>query len=356
MKSQFFNIFLAVSVCLTFELWNVHADEGFKASGHLEVTAYKTDGMPFSSHHSDFEIEVNGNEWEMTSTQGTGHTIRVGSDGKAVYSLMSFPSSMPLDTNTAPPAIIDSGSYYLSGTPYENVVWYALASSGLTNDVFPAPWLNARNDPTAAAFVAKTDKRLNAGLPEKVEFFVSTSQVKKAATNDNVLVEIPSPITEHFTITLDIWKNNFLAAHYEVLDSTNIGAITIPLHFRLERFTPDYPKDMVFEAFDGIISSLSYSQKTNFVPGDFGIVGVTDLRFKNVKDKVDGIRYQTSNEWLSKDNTNLLGIYKQKLERKPQTLQHSFDDKNKRTLPALITMAIVFISPVFFLIKRYRKK
>jgi hypothetical protein len=356
MQTRSSKIVLAVGLGLALMLWSVKADQGFQASGHLEITAYKTDGSPLSNHHSDFEIEVNGNQWEMTSRQGTGHIIRVGSDGKYVYTVMAYPSTMPLPAKAVPPAIIDSGFYYLSGTPYENVVWYAFASSCVTNDVFPAPWLDARHDPIATAFVAKVEKRFDSGLPAKVQFFVSQSQVQKAATNENLLAEMPSQVTEHFVNLLDKYKNNFLAADYEALDLINVGMMKIPLHFKLRRFTPDYPSGNVFEVFDGTVSNWSYSNKTNFAPENFGIVGVTDFRFKNVKNKIDGIRYQSSNQWFDINNTNLLEIYKRKLERKPQPLLHSLDQKNRKKLPILIVMAIIFISPAFFMIRKLWKK
>lgn len=351
-------VWIAILVCLVYLPCNGFSQvaQPYSASGHLEETAYDQNGLKFSNHHSDFQIDVNGNQWGMVLTQGTGHIIRVGSDGKAVYSVMSFPPQMPLPTGAAPPALVDLGSYYLSGIPYENIVWYALASSRATNNILPAPWLDARTDPTAYAFIAKVNRRLDSGLPAKVQFFVSKTQVQKATTNENLLVESESKVTKHFKAALDAYKDGFLVADYEVFETTNIGAETIPLHFALRQFTPDYSNGKVFVVWEGTVSSVGYSEKTNFTPQDIGIVGITDYRLKNVKDKIDGVRYLSSNQWVSVDNSNLIALYQNKKTKQPQQIQHLFDKKNKIKLPVLIVMAIVFVLPAVFMIKNLRKK
>jgi hypothetical protein len=238
--------------------------QAFKASGNLKVTDYDSTGAKFSEHHSDFQIDVNGNQWKIVSKQDTGHIVQVGSDGNIVFAEVTPPSKMSLPAGVAPPMTTDSGNYYLSGSPYENVVWYALASSSLTNDIFPAPWLSARVDPTAYVLTAKTSERLDSGLPAKVQFLVLKSQIKKAATNENLYAT--SAVTKYFKSHLGAYENNFLAADYEVMETTNIGTITIPLHFILRRYTPDYAQGKKFEIFEGTVSSVANSEVTNFIP------------------------------------------------------------------------------------------
>lgn len=327
---------------------------GFNASGRLVVTTYDAKGAEYTNHHSQFEIDVSGQQWKMVSRLDTGHSFRVGSDGSAVFAVVSYPPHMKMPTNGVPPATIDAGGYYLSGTPYQNIIWYALSSSVQTNGLFPAPWLSARMDPTAETLVSIVKRKLDSGLPAEAQFHFAKSKVGEALKSENLPQERQNKVVKQFSDALNAYKDGFLVADYQVFQTTNVNGLTVPTHFILRRFSPDYDAGKVFETFEGHVHGLSSSVITNFLPEDTGIVGVQDYRFKNTKDRVDGIRYVTSNLWISANDSNLAMVYQKKLANRPR---HITDRENRKAVPVLIALLFITISlPVVIMTRKWKAK
>jgi hypothetical protein len=319
-------------------------ESDFQALGTLEVTTFDPLGAEVGRRYARFRIEVRGRQWHLVSEHQTGHLIRVGCDGEAVYATMSFPDSMlqDLPPSMPMPASIDPGIYYLSGTPYENVVWYALASFRATPALFPAPWLSARTDPTAHIFSERTDDLLDSGLPRKSRFLVSKDQVETASTHSDLL---ENQVSERFRAGLSSYPARFVGAEYDVLQFTNAGVATIPTLFVLRRFSPSYPNGNVFERFQGLVTNVLPSEATGFVPQDVGALSVTDYRRKSVEEGLIGVRYATSNGWARLDERETI-----LLSSRGQPNHGATQRDSGRRLLVVVAIGVLFLGPILYLL------
>lgn len=158
------------------------------------------------------------------------------------------------------------------------------------------------------------------GLPQRVELFTSAKLLRKSARNSTVLRSVRHP--EAIQVALNpivTAPEGFMAARYEVLDSTNIGGINIPLVFRFEFFEPGPDKKPLpkGEAWGRVTNLRAADEPPSILSSDRRF-GVIDYRFRHPLKLVDEIQYQITNGIVPPVTDPVLrAIYRAKVSAAP---------------------------------------
>ena len=312
-KTNWFRKLVCVLVwCL---LWTIpkrgNAAE-FGVNGVIVCNLLRSDGQVFTNYSYDFTARTETNGWNIKVVFGKDHYLCAGSDGTNVYTVLEDPKGRK-STKSSMPGKIVNGSYPLNDDWYITVPWLALCSSSYLNEHgtanLPAPWVNARIDPTASAFVAEVRRTGGEALPASIIFTCK----KKSADDLKSLGWLNSQHLQGnaFQI-LETFQEGFVGAEYAVKNSTNFDGIILPTEFELKCFLPDKSHSL-YKVFHGTILQFFRPSRSTFLPEILGPVSVADFRLRDASAGIDFVNYSlTNSDWITPNSSDVQAFFRKK--------------------------------------------
>jgi hypothetical protein len=342
---------------------NIQAAE-YGVNGTISCTVFLPNGKVFTNqylpdHPFPFTAIVRSNSWNIKVTFGEEYYLWVGCDGKNVYSILEDPKARKTPQSSMP-ARISPGLYPLCEDWYITIPWLALCSStyfdefGTTN--LPAPWLNARHEPTALIFGADVKRaEVESGLPTSIIFEVN----KKLKDNLEKSNWLDSQYLQATAMDkLNSFDDGFKGSEYTVKTSTNFDGIVLPLEFELKRYLPTQnSKDAhLTSIFEGEVTQIFQPTNVSFLPEIKGRASAADFRYRDTSAEVDYVNYTLSNKvWTVSNPSSLQAFYEEKRSRAVQmgVLRPTEAAHTKRMrLIIIMLFALITLLPIFWLYRR----
>jgi hypothetical protein len=202
--------------------------------GELSCKFYRYTGALFREQTQRFTMRLAGaNRWRMSNLEPSGRgSWERGCDGTNIFSVFLDPA---FGRRPGLVGMVEGGVVPSTGYP-GMLPWLALASSGFlqTNSAFPAPWADAY-EPVAHIYDVRIRyAHLAPGIPEAIDWLVSTNKAKSLSENRWLAVSAQWPKDKLTNWTPDE-PDGFLGATYRVSAFTNVAHCVLAVHFELTR-------------------------------------------------------------------------------------------------------------------------
>ncbi|MGA2179556.1 MAG: hypothetical protein ABSH15_08250 [Verrucomicrobiota bacterium] len=324
-------------------------------------------GRESFTNSTPFTMVVSGEQWQINNNEGGISNSAAICDGTNIFyfdksKVIVFRGQSPLPPDSYVVAVeagpVPSGG--LSGGGGVRVLWFAYESSvvvGTNSDDLPAPWLNARYIAKAHAYKSKVEVLGDSPyLPSSASFTLTESRVNNAAANPWLVHEGPAashPDYQHWKL---FEPYGFIGARYNVLATTNIHGLRLPVNFELVILRPssETPTMEIYRGANIVIREIA-SRKIEPKALDKPIF-VTDFRFQSRERHIDFIRY-VAKQWItSAQSPDLETLFEQKLKDPgigPRSLlSPGGEQSSKSSNWVRAAIFIVFISPLLLIAYR----
>jgi hypothetical protein len=296
-------------------------EAGFSVRGTISQQLSGKAGADSASASPDvhFSVSVVGPTWDLTLDHNYG-THRYHSDGTNVFELFYDAKA----TNTIVPGVVHHDGFPSNGH-FDGVLWFAYASGGhiKTQSPMPAPWIPARSDPRAFMFDVSLEKLGDQPrIPFEAEFIGNRKRFDLARKSSALKIEAVTPAAakQRKLLTLMV-RDKFREASYRVLETTNIGEVSIPVQFELTLYRPTsirVTNPVVAKYIGQAVEIKTISDRPTLpIPNERG-VAVTDRRFRSNRQLIDCIQYRITNSWiLATSDPRLTDIFRAKKQAAP---------------------------------------
>jgi hypothetical protein len=286
---------------------------------HIDQSTWKVgEEQPEASKHGhtngwsvSFVCTVGTNEWELVGNFARNAAVKWFFDGTNVYSSIQttrepdprfannkaiasfFPPLEQVRSNLTISVHMTPGGYPL-GDVSENVPWLAFCSGTFlkrSDRIIPLPVAIVGHAGDAFGYADKTknfDDEL--GLPEKVELF--TSKALFEASAKAFWKDRPACIPKAD------FADGLLKFEYSVMQSTNFSGWTFPLAFSFAGVHEEFPGYLRSHSGTGRIVAIRNASKPKGVFDPSLNQTVVDWRFEDKAHFVNGIIYQSTNDFL----------------------------------------------------------
>jgi hypothetical protein len=321
----------------------------------------------FTNESSPFTMVVSGGQWQLKNNESGISYSEISCDGTNIFhfnhsEVISFhgkgallPDSYQVVVEEGP---IPSGGYTVQ------IPWLAFASSAVAESNWidlPAPWLNARYSVRAHAYASKVEVLNNSPhLPGSISFTLAEDRANKAAASPWLVHEGPPASHPDYQKWKPYEPYGFTGATYQVLATTNIHGLCLPVSFELVTFDPPFDPSLttqITEIYCGtnIVIREIASKKIEPRVSDKPIF-VTDFRFYDRERHIDFIRYVARQWIISARSPDLEGLFDQKLKdpsMSPCSLLPPAERKQNSNWEVRTALFIVFISPLLLVTYRW---
>jgi hypothetical protein len=346
---------------------STQAETAFEVSGSLEHLVYHQ--QSYTNQWLSFKMLVSGGQWQIISSENEDIPAETTTtcDGANIFHYCkadvlifsnSFGGVLPHNCNRV---IVEQGPVP-SGGYHVEIPWFAYASSKLAQSNFadlPTPWMNPRY--SLQAHVYEPTINLSAAppyLPESATFIVTKERAESASGSPWLDKEayhdgkrIPYKVDQQ-------WRPRepfgFTGATYNVIATTNIHGLTLPVLFELAIYVPSVQEPI--EIFRGTNIIIRERSPTNIQPGkpDKAIY-VMDFRFSNESQHISYLDYVSWN-WISSTNeTELQRFFNGMLENPDLSLYSRVISAPKpKRVTTQVVLVVALLFPLFFMIYQWR--
>lgn len=342
--APFQKIFMFRAVCffVLLAFLHVYADsnphQGYSASGILTYTAKRTDGRILINQEWHFELSEHANgKWEMeVSTKYPNPSIPIETtsylayNGYDIYSVVY--SSNRIDVrdgrievvqgNGEYPGRVSSGPYPIDHSSAVGALWLAFISGRylpLSGEATNLPNLlvtDARKDPSAWTCQFEYEltnsnarRLLFSGRYLKMDGYIRSDPQSYAELDFAQTGEELDNLLHAFKQYSELTGDQRLRASYNLLSSTNIEGIMIPLEFECVLAPLPGRSDLAGGQLAGRITSVHFSTGVLQLPPIHGKIQVEDMRMR-VKDPEKWRRsvyyYLDDSKWITDTNSAVI--------------------------------------------------
>jgi len=346
---------------------STQAETAFEVSGSLDH--FVRHQGSYTNQEMSFKMVVSGGQWQIISSENEDIPAETTTtcDGANIFHYckadeLVFPNSFAgaLPHNCYRVKIergpIPSGGYQVE------IPWFAYASSTLVRSNFadlPAPWMNPRY--SLLAHVYEPTANFSSAPPyllESATFIITEKRAEGASSSPWLNREthqngkrIPRKIDSQWRPSEPI---GFRGASYQVMATTNIHGLTLPVLFELAVYVPSIQEPS--EIFRGTNIIISERAPTNIKPGKTDkFMYVVDFRFSRESQDISYLDY-ISADWIGSTNEiQLQSFFKSMLENPNLSLDSRIVSATKPTRIAVrVIFGVALGSPLLFIIYKWR--
>lgn len=314
--------------------------------GQCVVEFYSASGNIRERDSFPFDVTINnGNSWKINVLEsGTiSWVVMHQAEGTAIIPEVDA-------ANRRLPVFLWQPGFPLRGY-HMQIPW--LATVGLkyltTNFDVPAPWMPPLSFPAAHIFKPRVDTTNIDGIATHITFLADKDKIESAPNSPFLLREgqIQGQV-RGFERFIPPCPSGFIGAVFSVTGIDKLDDVCVASEFRMVVNFPSFVRAQnprVDCVFTGRITNIfKTGEPISYATPPHGY-GILDYRFHDQDHAVDFIRYNSTNIFTAKTDSNLLAMFREKIRRQPLTSQPI----SKRTIVlGLFGLSFIFLPVIIW--------